>query len=171
MSLAEPVATLERIGRAMVSTNLKEREHSCDLDFVIATGMVGQHHKEAVNILRFHLVGDSPSYRGVRGAAISITHKLNVKRRWGMNPKDLVRVAEIAMKLYLNPRCPKCQGRKFQLVDGTPSLSNRHCQKCQGTGKRGSPEKDRDRIADVVQVLTSIVDLAAQCISRKTRSY
>lgn len=162
------ITTTERVAHAMVSSNLKQKETRCDLDYVIAAGIAGRRHRDAMTILRFHLVGDVASARSVRHAIASITNRLNLKRRWNMQPKELARISELAMRLYLNPRCPKCEGRKFQLVENTPALSAKVCPKCRGTGNRSAPDRDGDRIRNVVEVLGSIVHLAGDSIRQVT---
>lgn len=51
---------------------------------------------------------------------------------------------------WLNPVCPKCHGRKFQLVAGTPALSGKPCPSaerggCGGTGDAAIPHGQAGR--------------------------
>ena len=36
---------------------------------------------------------------------------------------------------WLDSTCKPCEGRKFEHIAGTPSLSTRHCKACRGSGK------------------------------------
>lgn len=40
---------------------------------------------------------------------------------------------------WLAPTCPACHGRRWEPIPGTPKLSNRSCQTCQGSGQRSIP--------------------------------
>ncbi len=40
---------------------------------------------------------------------------------------------------WLNPTCPVCSGRRWEVIPGTPKLSRKPCQTCKGTGERGLP--------------------------------
>lgn len=167
----ERKTVLEKVSTAMVASNLQLKEHVSPIDYVIAAGMVAQHHPEASEFISFNSIGNAAGYRAVRKAAIQITHKLNNKRHWNLNRDALLRVADSAVKMYLIPRCQKCHGRKYETIPDTPSLSIKKCQKCKGTGNRAYPVKDELHIRDVVQVICSIVDVAEKAIERKSRTF
>jgi len=38
------------------------------------------------------------------------------------------------IRYWLDQNCPACEGRKWQLIPGTPTLSNRACPTCRGSG-------------------------------------
>lgn len=40
---------------------------------------------------------------------------------------------------WLRPACPTCSGRRWNVVDGTPSLSGVRCRRCRGHGELSVP--------------------------------
>lgn len=162
--------TLERLAVALTSKNLKLKETVSDVDYLIALGMIGIKNKMAGAMLNLHLSGNLSSYKEARRATVELTRRLSLKRDWKLDTKDQYRIADAAWKMYLMPVCPKCTGRKYQVAEGTPLLTARPCQKCQGTGLRHYPSHHGSQIKDVVNVLASIEDVAGAAIRAKMRS-
>lgn len=167
----ESKTVLEKLSSAMSASNLQVKETASPIDYVIASGMVAQHQPEASKFITFNSTNSPSSYKEVRKAAIQIALRLNKKRNWQKDYVDIKRIADVAVKMYLVPRCPKCEGRKYQLMKDAPVLSATPCRKCNGTGNRAYPIKDEAHIRDVVQVILSIIDLAEKAIKRKTRGF
>lgn len=164
-------ATLERLAVALTSRNLQQKEETCSIDYVIALGMIGIKNKMAGAIINLHLTGSPSSYKEARRATVELTRRLSIKRDWKLETKDQYRIADAAWKMYLMPTCPKCTGRKYQVAEGTPLLTARPCQKCQGTGLRHYPSHHGSQIKDVVNVLASIEDVAGAAIRLKMRNW
>lgn len=57
--------------------------------------------------------------------------------RWGIERPEAVAASVLAWWLAKN--CKACSGRKFELVPGSPALSNRHCKACKGSGEVAIP--------------------------------
>lgn len=169
--MSEVRTVLEKVSTAMVASTLKVEEQQSPIDMIIATGMVSQHQPEASKFIRFNATNSLASYKEVREASRQITTRMNIKRGWGKSGDEIKRIADVAVKMYLVPRCPKCEGRKYNLMKYAPVLSSKPCQKCNGTGNRNYPTKDEAHIRDVVAVILSIVDLAEKSIKRKARTF
>lgn len=165
-----PRTTLERVSSAMNSSNLKLKETACDLDAIMALGMATRRMPMASELISLHLGGSRAAFKDARKAAIKLTARLNLKRKWDITLRqDVVRIADAAMKMYLSPVCPECHGTKYEVVPGTPMLSATHCHKCHGTGRRNFPIKDGRKISEVVWVLCSIEDVAEDAIRKMLR--
>lgn len=52
---------------------------------------------------------------------------------WGIERP--VVVSSAVLSWWLSKNCRACMGRKFEIAPGSPSLSNRHCKACKGTGE------------------------------------
>lgn len=52
---------------------------------------------------------------------------------------DADRRAGEVLAWWLDHRCPGCDGRKKETIQGTPSLSHKDCKVCQGTGQTPIP--------------------------------
>jgi hypothetical protein len=73
---------------------------------------------------------------------------------------------------WLHPVCPKCHGRKFQLIQNTPSLSNRPCPPlsaggCGGSGIREIPYSQQGR--KLANLFDDCVQRARQSIKQRLR--
>lgn len=165
----EKPSTLERLSVSFQSSHLKLREGRCDLDYIIALGMVASKQLLVSAFLAAHYGGRNASQKEARKAAITLTQKLNVKRGWKLELKDVLRVASAAMKIYCDPACPRCRNQKFLKVENAPVLSTKPCPKCHGTGRRLYPTRDLRKIGDVVDILCSIEHVAEIAIRQKLR--
>ncbi len=57
--------------------------------------------------------------------------------RWGIERPAAVSAAVLSW--WLAHVCGTCSGVRFELSPGAPSLSNRHCKACNGTGEKPIP--------------------------------
>lgn len=57
--------------------------------------------------------------------------------RWGIERPEAVAASVLAW--WLSHVCGKCHGVRFELIAGTPALSNRHCKACKGSGEQAIP--------------------------------
>lgn len=165
------VGLLERLATAMVSGRLKLHEDGAtDLDYIIALGMAAQRvAPEADALLRLYLAMDRQSYEDARGAAVRIARRLDTRRGWNLMAQDLSRIAGTALKYHINPICPECIGRKFQLAPNTPMLSHKVCKRCHGSGRRPIPIRNGRQIAEVIAALESIEHVAEKEIRLRMR--
>ena len=78
---------------------------------------------------------------------------------WGIERPEAV--AASVLSWWLSHVCGKCSGVRFELVPGTPMLSNRHCKACKGTGESVLPHGSDGR---------RLVGFLDDCKSRATDS-
>jgi hypothetical protein len=57
--------------------------------------------------------------------------------RWGIERPAAVAAAVLSW--WIAHVCGSCQGRRFELITGTPALSARPCRACHGTGEQPIP--------------------------------
>lgn len=74
-----------------------------------------------------------------------------------------------AILWWLAPNCPACHGRRWEPIPGTPKLSNRSCQVCQGGGQRSIPNGLVGR--QIVAFLDDCVNLAHAGMRAKLRHH
>ncbi len=63
--------------------------------------------------------------------------------KWSVEDAD--RIAGAVLRWWLAPNCRLCQGRKFELIQNTGRLSNKHCKLCEGSGKVRIPHGEVGR--------------------------
>jgi hypothetical protein len=85
-----------------------------------------QRHDEWFERAMEALIGQLPSLAEVR-AAVAVQ-----ALKWNMDSAE--HKAAAVVKYWLNQNCRGCDGRKWQLIPGSPSLSNKMCRVCQGSG-------------------------------------
>lgn len=123
----------ERIGTAQYTDDLSEvgLEEVGDLDIIRACGMAGQSNPLGLSIWRWRYGGDMRELFHVAKGLIERGH-------------DSALVARVLGHLA-DDVCKPCQGRGYEVVPGTPMLSDILCMHCHGTGKAplsGEPEKE-----------------------------
>lgn len=81
---------------------------------------------------------------------------------------DPENVAPAVIKYWLDQNCGACGGLKWKLVPGTPSLSNRQCHVCHGSGVGAVPHgQDGKRLCNF---LDDCVSRAQQSIRMRLRN-
>jgi hypothetical protein len=149
----------ERVGRALARGNLRQRETHCELDVITALGVVGINERLSDAVYRLKYANDAKSYddalRGVYGLACS----LDRRGRWRYHRARLRRMARRILDYWLNDGCHLCTGLGYEVIHGTPHLSDRPCKACHGTRKlamrwvRKLPPKPEGRRATKAAVL------------------
>lgn len=81
---------------------------------------------------------------------------------------DPDRLAAVVLHHWLDPVCPACQGRKFQLAKGAPSLSVKVCGTCQGVGRPNPPGGQHGRW--MLNYLDRSVEVARGSIKKRLRT-
>jgi hypothetical protein len=71
----------------------------------------------------------------------SVRHQITLKAiEWEIDDPEITAVAVLIW--WLDKTCPECQGRKWRVVLGTPSLSGKVCGRCRGCGEAFFPYRD-----------------------------
>jgi hypothetical protein len=154
MQNKEDIPTVaERVGNALASGDLRQKPGPCPLDKVGALGMVGISERLADAVFRLKYSNQHKSYEEALQGVYGLTRSLDVRQRWRLRRWRLHSMARTVLDYWLADICRTCNGVKFQVVTGSPHLSDRACRTCHGTGKmpmpwlRRPPEKPKGRRA------------------------
>lgn len=121
----------ERYATACNSSNLRvEAERGSSADILIAAGWLPSRAIGAV-LLRLHTKYTRDGLEYVHEEALALARKA------GIIHAEAVTSAVLAW--WFERLCKTCEGVKFTLIPGTPSLSAKHCSKCKGTGEINLP--------------------------------
>jgi hypothetical protein len=128
----------ERITRAQYTDDLGEvgPEEIGDVDIVRACGMAGQGNPLGLSIWRFRYGGDMRELLPVARGLIELGHEPEL-------------VAKVLGHLA-NDVCKACEGRGYEVVPGTPMLSDVLCMRCQGTGRAPLQGEAERALADTI---------------------
>lgn len=147
----------ERLMEAFSADDLSiDTRRRTDADYLIALGLAGQQPGRSAAMLRLQAGGDAGQVREARRAVLALVWKLNTKHNWRLSAVNIERVALAALTHHINPTCPACDGRRYELVPGTPHLSATPCARCAGTGIRPIQRKHHDCIRDTLERLRQI---------------
>lgn len=129
----------ERISSAQTSKNLGEVniEEVGDIDIVRACGMVGQSMPVGVALWRLKYAGDAREFGKVVAGLIEMAEK----KPWP-GEVNVPRVVNRVVRHWLDDVCHACHGRGYEVLEGTPMLSDVACTACGGTGRSRLPEAD-----------------------------
>lgn len=121
----------ERYATACNASNLRvEAERGSSADVIIAAGWLPSKAVGAV-LLRLHTKYTRDGLEFVHAQALEQADNERITNA------DAVVSAVIAW--WLAKLCKACEGVKFKLIPGTPSLSAKACNKCRGTGEINLP--------------------------------
>jgi len=87
--------------------------------------------------------------------------------KWGIAEASLKVPAVIAY--WLDQTCPHCHGLKYQQIAGAPTLSNRSCKACGGTGVAAIPHGQEGR--RVANYMDDCVSRAQQSLKNRLRGF
>lgn len=169
--MKEKRSTLERLGAAMGSSNLRvDANNRSDVDMIIALGLsVAKLPAAASPLVHLQLAGSMTEIRRGREAVLSMVKRLNATRSWKLTGNAMRQVADLALAHHIAPACPHCHGRGYEVQQGTPALSERACSHCHGTGRRQVAKRHRDEIHIVIGMLERIDELTERAVKRALR--
>ena len=137
--MIEERTVLERLSGAMVSTDLTHKERICDVDHVGALGMAGRQHGIGSALLRLDLTHDADAVHGAMRATEAIVRKLGQSRAWALSTGKVRRIANDALRIYVEPTCRCCKGRGVLGVDRSAESHLTTCKTCKGAGRVPKP--------------------------------
>lgn len=129
--------TEEKYIRATSSSNLRVESSAVGaVDILICAGWSTSRIGQA--LMRLHTKPDTQ--------ALALVHEqisMYAAKRHIASP-DAVSSAVIAW--WLSRQCKVCKGLKFELMPGSPSLSDKPCKSCRGTGEAALPHGEAGRV-------------------------
>lgn len=169
--MSERPSSLERLSVAMSTSDLTlDANHRGAADYIVALGIAGIRHSAVASpMMRVHLAGRPDDLRAAFNAVLGLVRRLNLKKNWRLAGHSTQAVALHALSHHVDPTCPHCHGRKFELLEGSPTLSTKICRHCHGTGRRPVQKKHRDQINAVIAALESIDSVTERAVARLVR--
>ena len=127
----------ERISRAQTSSHLQEADENevGDIDIIRACGMVGAGMPLGASLWRLKFSGDTRELASVLDGLLTLT----AMRFAGI---DTLKTVQMVVKHWLDDVCKPCHGRGYEIVPGTPILSEVECGVCKGQGRVKLAEPD-----------------------------
>ena len=108
-------------------------------EVVMAAGWVAQRHEIA--LMLWSVIHEGKTSQKHRLAEL-LGNYLNDKKARNRNLKgNAWKVAAEMVAWKLHGVCEPCEGRGYEVIQGTPSLSDRLCSHCHGSGKRPYPRE------------------------------
>ena len=156
----------ERLSWAMQPGDLRLRadKKMGRAEYLIALGYAGIHHRVASKLYRLIYSPTSTDYAEALKAVECVVSHLAVKRRWTTKPHNYKKIAGNALKFILQPACPVCEGRGYDVIEGTSRLSDRVCNHCHGTGRR---RIDTRQLSEVITELERFEEITLSAVRRK----
>jgi hypothetical protein len=143
------------------SSDLSEaHEGMADVDWLRACGMAGQRYGVALAVWRYVELSDRTSGKTAFDGCVA-------RLLWRGFTSDPLHVAAEVLTWMHSPICPTCHGQMFEHIAGTPTLSDRPCPACHGTGKK--PKAWGPAAHDLHEWLQEQQREAAREISKKLR--
>lgn len=127
-----------RISSAQGSDDLGEvgLEDIGDVDIVRACGMVANKHPVGMALWRLKYGGDHRELGNVVLALIALMG------RKGWTGEHVPGLVSAVVKHWLDDVCPSCFGRGYDVMPGSPMLSDAPCGTCNGQGRLPLPVRD-----------------------------
>jgi hypothetical protein len=153
------VGIIESYSRATQSSNLRDDEHHHQTEKLAAVALSSE---LGAKLFRVKYGNDATSYHALLAAWKDKVEKKAGLRHW---PKHITahKVAEMSLRHWLNDVCEPCSGKGFEVIPGSPMLSDAPCKACKGDGKRAlvCEENWRDFITDMIEDLDEMARGAA----------
>lgn len=154
-------AAQERYATARQTSNLKvdpKTTHSA-ADVLTAAGWSAQEHGEAMALWDVAFRGKTSAKLALVDLLVRPLTRYMLQNDIHGNPRHIV--MEV-VAWVLHGRCEPCSGRGYEVIPGTPTLSDVLCRCCCGTGKVDFPQTDshlwlRQRIEKMTAIAASSV--------------
>lgn len=169
--MSERPSAFERLSTAVNSSDLTmDPDHRTDVDYITALGIAGSRHGSVASpLMRLHISGTNTHLKEAFNSVVSLVKRMASKKNWRLHSHNLTTIALQALSHHVSPTCTYCQGRKFELTEGSPVLSTKPCQHCRGSGRRPIQKKHRDEIAQVIAALEAIDSTTERAVARLVR--
>lgn len=127
----------ERYTVAVHSSNLDVDPDTTysDSDVLGAAGLAAKRHPLAVQLMRL-FAGDNHAAAEIVGTMSRMVHARAIKTNAKLRRVQADDMAKAVLAWYRDGICQACHGHGFELIAGTPALSDQQCKACGGTGKK-----------------------------------
>lgn len=150
---------LKMVASAETSSDLAHHEHDCHVDILGAVGMAGRNEMHMA-VYRLKYLMDAESAR-LAQEQFDIWAAQAIKRRKLRQDRTNNDIGKDTLMKWLGDVCGACFGVRFKKARGAPTLTDKPCQACSGTGfRRIIGEKAR------VQVMLDIMGKADRAVAR-----
>lgn len=156
------MSVLDMLARAEVSSDLEHHDYDCHVDVLGATGMAASANFAHMAIFRIKYLNDSAEIESAKRLFIMWARRSMINRK--LNAASASRVGVQALTAWVNDVCQACNGLKHQVIAGSPTLSDKPCPKCSGTGK--NPIRHPGELGEVFKDLLERADSACNTIQR-----
>lgn len=146
------MSALDRLARAEVATDLSHHDHDCPVDVLGAAGMSAAHRPEWMALFRLKYLRDTAEIDMAKRLFVRLARLSMVRRK--LDATKASRVGVQALTVWINDVCICCRGVGYERIPGTPTLSDRECRHCNGTGRT----QPRGEFAEVLRDLHSCAD-------------
>ena len=153
---------VERYASAVRSSNLRSKEATTysDPDVVGAFGLAAKTEPLGAALHRL-FTGDN---RAAQAVIDALADKLTSRFAGSLTESEARSVAAHTLNWNRDKVCPFCKGRGSDLIQGSPTLSDRECKHCRGTGQKLFEKqfhRDKLKFADWAQMQIDIALPAA----------
>jgi hypothetical protein len=176
----ETVTVAEKVAVAMSRSNLTYWQGG--IDKIIALGFAGLDLKRSKRGGMFPgsvILGAMDAVFGLKYANDASYYKpslLVVERvakrcnaRWNWRLKRLRPMSKKVLDYWLNDICSGCEGRQFEVVEGTPMLMDRACRQCGGTGRKRYPWGEDEKHKRLLSTVEHLEALVIGAVARRIR--
>lgn len=151
---------LDKLARAEVSSDLAHHDYECHVDVLGAAGMAAAHNFAHMSIFRIKYLNDATEIEAAKRLFIQWARRSMLNRK--LDAAGASRVGVQALTAWVDDVCGSCNGVKFTVLEGTPSLSGKVCPSCNGTGK--NPIRQHGELLEVFKDLHERADAACETI-------
>ena len=151
------MSVLDMLARAETSSDLQHHDYRCAVDVLGAVGMATVHSPATMVLYRLKYLNDAGQMDAAKSVFIRWTYRAMQNRK--QDPKGASRVGVQALTAWIGDVCHVCQGRKHKVIEGTPTLSDKPCGACKGTGKN-----EIRASGDIAEIIRDVAERADSAI-------
>lgn len=151
------MSALDLLARAETSSDLQHHERPCDVDILGAVGMATVHSPTALILYRLKYLNDAGQISAAKAIFIRWAYRAMQRRK--VEPQGASRIGVQALTAWIGDICNVCHGLKHKIIDGTPTLSDKPCVACGGTGRNRIRES-----GDIAEVMRDVAERADSVI-------
>lgn len=127
------MSVLDQVASAETSSDLSHKEQFCHIDVIGAVGLSGIRNPEHLAIFRIKYLNDIADIPAAKRIFVTWTRRALTRR--GVSAAGASRLGVQILAQWLNDICTGCNGLKFELLEGSPTIGTKPCDKCAGTGR------------------------------------